>query len=135
MRYILLITKKTKILPFIWLTALPINLCLNIVLIPKIGINGAALSTVISYLISMILIDYFAFKEFTFDTNINFIFKSIFSSLIMSLSLKSLTYYTQINILLIIALGSICYFLTLFSLKGITKSELIFFKDLIWKRN
>jgi len=135
MRYILLITKKTKILPFIWLISLPVNLCLNLVLIPKIGINGAAISTVLSYLIAMVLIIYFAFREFTFDIKINFIFKSIFSSLIMGFALKNLTRYTEINIMLIIAIGSACYFIMLFILKGITRSEFIFFKDVIWKRN
>jgi len=135
MKYILLITKKTKILPFIWLISLPINLCLNLILIPKIGINGAAISTVLSYLIAMVLIIYFAFREFTFDIKINFIFKSIFSSLIMGFALKNLTRYTEINIMLIIAIGSACYFIMLFILKGITRSEFIFFKDVIWKRN
>tara|TARA_B100000131_G_scaffold120951_1_gene117978 strand:+ start:16707 stop:18161 length:1455 start_codon:yes stop_codon:yes gene_type:complete len=134
MRYVLLITKKTKMLPFIWLISVPINLILNLIFIPKVGIIGAALSTILSYLIPMILITYLAFREFTFNINLIFIFKSIVASITMAFSLNSIIKYTEINIFILISSGIIVYFLTLFLLRGITRAEIIFFKNIVLKR-
>jgi O-antigen/teichoic acid export membrane protein len=59
---IILYHKKTKYIPFINLAPAIINIFLNIILVPLIGINGAALSTLICSIITLILTYYFSNK-------------------------------------------------------------------------
>jgi O-antigen/teichoic acid export membrane protein len=60
----LFITKRTKKIGFIVLAASVINLLLNIVLIPVLGIIGAALSTLLAQLIYWYITHYFSQREF-----------------------------------------------------------------------
>ena len=53
----------------------------------------------------------------------------------MAFGLNSLIQNIEINILFVIAIGAVSYFLILFLLKGITKSEILFLKDIIMKRS
>ena len=76
--YVLLVTKKTKILTYTWLIPLPLNLILNYFLIPYIGIMGAAYTTLLAYLLAMFYVIYFSNKEFKFSIDWNFILKSIY---------------------------------------------------------
>lgn len=54
--YPLLLSKKVKLLSIVWSIALIVNIALNFILMPIIGIEGAALATMFSYFISMIII-------------------------------------------------------------------------------
>jgi O-antigen/teichoic acid export membrane protein len=63
----LFIKKKTHIVTMIVLVSCLLNIGVNIVLIPKFGILGAALATLISYTFYTIVITYYAFKEFSFS--------------------------------------------------------------------
>jgi len=133
-RYILLITKKTKILAAIWLISAPINLILNILLIPLIGINGAAISTVFCYFIAMLIASFISFKEFSFHIDLIFIIKSILASIIMSLSIYIIKPQEGlVYTLLIIVMGAAIYGSALFLMKGFSQKELTLFKNLFVK--
>ncbi len=54
--YSLLLTKKVKLLSIIWSIALIVNIALNFSLMPILGIEGAALATLVSYFLIMIII-------------------------------------------------------------------------------
>ena len=70
--YILVLTKKTKHTAFVWMIAMPLNLGLNIIFIPSYGLIAAAIATLVTYFICLLMISYFAFKELRF--NLKFIF-------------------------------------------------------------
>ncbi len=66
---VLIIEKKTKMLAAIWIVSAAVNVIMNILLIPRIGIMGAAYATLVSYAVLFILAGletgYFNFR-FTF---------------------------------------------------------------------
>ncbi|WP_304511754.1 flippase [Desulfobacula sp.] len=65
----LFIRKKTYLVTIIMMGACALNVGLNMMLIPRLGIIGAAQATLISYIFYTIVITYYAFKEFSFRTD------------------------------------------------------------------
>ena len=127
---ILSLVKKTKIHGVIWFIAAIVNLCLNFIFIPYFGILGAAITTLIAYSLALILTMYYSFKYFTFDFDLCFILKSIFASVIMSLFIIRWNPAGTLEVLTVIGVSAIVYAAILFLLKGFTRSELKFFREL-----
>mgnify|MGYP001568125480 FL=1 len=128
---ILVLAKKTKIIGALWLLAAILNLGLNILLIPRFGILAAAITTLAAYLFVLMLAYYFSFKEFQFEIEWSFIAKSIIASVLMGFFIALLNPFGLFNVLLTIILAALIYSAIIFLLKGVTKKEIIFFKDLI----
>jgi len=128
---LLILKKKTKVIGFITILAGLINLGVNLYLIPKIGIMGAGISTLLSYSILSILVIYFGLKNFHLKLNYKYVPKILVSSIGMFLLLYMLQIAYPINFVLMILVGIIVYFSILFLIKGITKKEIKFMKDLI----
>lgn len=105
-----------------------INLAMNIILVPTIGISGAAIATLITFAVLSILLGFIGFKLLSFDLNLKFIAKSVFSSVIMGLLIWWLCPIGAVNILISIGIAVVVYFGVLFVLKGFTKEEFEFFK-------
>jgi O-antigen/teichoic acid export membrane protein len=129
--YILLLRKKTKVLPMIWLVSLSLNLGLNFYLIPRLGSIGAAISTLIAYAIALVAVIYFAMKEFRFNVNWLFILKSVCASLIMSGVLKVFPRDGNLLTFVAIAVSIGLYFILIFIMKGFTNKEYELFHELI----
>ena len=64
------IFKNTKVLMFSSLVATIINLSLNILLIPKFGITGAAAVTVFSYTVFVVVVTFLAFRHVSFKVEL-----------------------------------------------------------------
>lgn len=128
---ILVLKKKTRIIGIIWIIAAIFNLSLNIVIVPYLGILGAAAVTMITYIIAFVLTIWYTNKCFTFDFELSSIFKSIISSIIMSFIILLINPYGINNIIIVICACSIVYFALLLSFKGVNKKELCFFRDLL----
>ncbi len=131
LNFTLLLNKKTKVLAYAWIIAMPINIILNLVIIPYFELLGAALTTALSYFIAMCITAHFSLKELTFPVDIKFIFKSIFSSLVMVLFL---IFYSPVGlpkIMFSILFALIIYFTILIALKGFNKKEYILAKSVI----
>lgn len=128
---ILVLAKKTKINATIWTVSALLNFGLNLIFIPIFGILAAAITTLSSYLFSFGLIWYFAFKEFKFEIDWQFIVKSIIASALMSLFIIQLDPVGLFNVLIVIVLAALIYGVLILLLKGISKKEIYFFKDLI----
>jgi O-antigen/teichoic acid export membrane protein len=86
----LLIRKKTYILRNVIIIACFVNVGINIILIPRYGILGAAQATLISNIFHTIVVTYYAFKEFRFRIE--------FSRIGLYLALSGLMYITIKNI-------------------------------------
>ncbi len=128
---ILVLAKKTKIIGALWFIAALLNLGLNILLIPRLGIISAALTTLIAYIFVFALACYFSFKEFQFEIEWNFIIKSITASVLMVFFIILLNPSGLLNVLVAIILAALVYTALIFLFKGVTKKEIIFFKNLI----
>ena len=129
--YILHLTKKTYwILRLISISA-ALNIALNIVLIPQMGILGAAVATLVAYAILGLLTIFIAFRYFKFDLGLLFIMKSIVASGIMTVIIWLVLPRELILVILTILLGVVIYIAVMLLLKAISKKELMFFKELI----
>lgn len=122
--------KRTKLITKFWIIGASINLIGNIVLIPRIGIIAAGITTVISYFTVTILVLHFNLKEFPMNVDYLSIFKIIISSLLMIVIIYLLQKYLWSNFLFLIFVGIVVYFFILYGIKGVNKNEIKFFRDL-----
>jgi O-antigen/teichoic acid export membrane protein len=120
----LLLKKKTTAIAKIWLFAGSLNIMLNIVLIPKIGLVGAAMATLFSYLVVSSVIIIYSRKYFKFSFSYPLAVKSLASALMMVLVIKILEKIIHIDIFLIIT-GIVIYPIFLLSLYGFNKQKLL----------
>jgi O-antigen/teichoic acid export membrane protein len=127
---IIMLEKKTKIVGTIWIIAAILNLGLNLIFIPYIGILGAAIATLIAFAFAFILTSFYSFKYFKFDLGFHFILKSIFASVLMSLIIIKWNPVGMLNVLLVIGVCAVVYATILLLLKGIEKEEIKFFRQL-----
>lgn len=130
-RQIIILNKNTKIIGYIMMGAAILNIILNIVFIPILGILGAASTTLIAYIFSFILTMFYTSKYIKFNYNVTFIFKSIFASSFMSIPLIIFNPEGPFKIFLLISLAALIYISVLFLIKGIKKEEINFFKELV----
>jgi len=131
---ILLLVKKTVITGKIWIFAAFLNFGLNMVLIPWIGLLGAAIATLIAFFLVFILTYYYSFKYITFDLQSIFIFKCVVSSLVMGIVIIILGYHfnqSLIYMMLLVIISSLVYGIIIFILGGFKKEEIIFFKTIL----
>ena len=128
--HILVLEKKTKITGTIYIIIAILNLGLNLIFIPYIGILGAAITTLLAFTLALILTTYYSFKYFIFDVDLRFISKSIFASIIMSLVIIKCSPVGALNVLGVIGVCAVVYAAILLLLKGIEKEEIAFFKEL-----
>lgn len=130
---IIVIIKKTKIGGIIAIAAALLNLGLNFIFIPKFGIIGAAITTLIAFTFLFLSIWSYSFRYFKFDIDWRFIFKNIFASFLMALFifwLKPIGFYKTMTA---IVLGVLIYGILIILLKGFTQQELRLFKRAIKK--
>lgn len=129
--HILILVKKTKIIAAAWGISALVNLSLNILVVPHLGILGAAITTTIAYLLLLGVLGYFAFKEFRFSIEWRFIIKSLFASAIMASAIWAIHPQSYSYIIIAILIGVAVYGVAIFLLKGFTKEEISFFRGLL----
>ena len=129
----LFLNMRTDIGGKIWIIAALLNLGLNIIFIPKIGLIGAAITTLLAYGLVFVISTYYAFKHLTFDVDIIFILKSIFASVIMSLVIIQWQPIGLLHILMVIGVCVVIYSVILFLIGGVKKDEIKFFCNIIKK--
>jgi O-antigen/teichoic acid export membrane protein len=100
-----------------------LNFGLNVVLIPYLGVVGAALTTFLAFLLAFVLITIYSFRYFTFDVNGGFIVKSACGSSVIALFLLVWNPSGFFSIVLSIALAAVLYFAILLALRGFTIQE------------
>ena len=125
--YIIHLVNKTYITVRLLATSAALNIGLNLLLIPRMGILGAAVATLIAYGVLGILTVMITRKYFKFNLSIPFIFKSIFSSTIMVVCIRLINPVSIISVLISILLGILVYFSVLLIVRGLNKTETSFF--------
>lgn len=129
MSNMIILKRRTKILGIIWIIAAALNLILNIVSIPYIGILGAAIATLLAYTTAFLLTLYYL--KFKFEVDLGFVVKSIISSILMSLVIVLTNPEGVLNVLIVVVVCTIVYLISIILLKGIKKEEFKFFKELL----
>jgi len=130
---LLILFKKTKMLGSVYLISASINMAMNIILVPIVGILGAAIATLVTFAIHLSIFSIIVFRRFPYDIDLKFIIKSVTASSIMSLIILKLNPIGATNILISIVVATAIYFGILVLLKGFTKEEYAFLKSIIKK--
>jgi len=104
--------------------AVLINIILNLILIPKFTYNGAALASLISTLVILILGLWAVPKVVKYNKRylILSFAKSLFAALVMSALLYPLL--GKLHFVILAVLGAVTYFLTLFLISGLKKNDI-----------
>ncbi|BDZ71643.1 oligosaccharide flippase family protein [Methanobacterium petrolearium] len=124
---------KTKITGFIWAVGALMNLVLTIVLIPILGIIGAAIATLIAYSTVSGITIYYSKKYMKLEFDLGFMAKSILASIVMALFIFWMSPNGLLNILITIMISIIIYTILIFLFKGLTRKEVIFLKNMFFK--
>jgi len=117
LHYLFIAVNQQKIILYINAVGATINIFLNILLIPRFTLYGAAMATLITYLIMFILV-IFAAKYFTplflfsFQLTKILIF-AVLATGLMYFLIKQPTVY-NLNIILTLIIGTLVYFITFF---------------------
>jgi O-antigen/teichoic acid export membrane protein len=121
--YIIYLVEKTPWITLIALIAAIISVTLNYVLIPRIGIIGCAISTVVSYFTLSTII--FILTRQIVKYNINFIYwgKVVIATLIMALLLFFVKVHSILGIISAIVGGAIIFGLVIFLLGAFSKQD------------
>ena len=119
--------------PFVRIVTLQavLNVVLNLVLIPRYGIAGAATSTVISEFCGL----YFYYKEFNRIVRVefyDFLFRPMMAAALMSLILLL---FPDFNLFLRLVGGFLVYFGLLCALKGVTSEDVRLLKAVLPMKN
>jgi len=129
--HIIALVKKTRISGIIWAVCASANLGLNILIVPRLGILGAAVTTLIAYGLALGLTSYYSFREFKFFIDWQFIGKSVLASVIMSAAIWAMSPQGTSATIGTMVAGVAIYGAALFLLKGFGKTEISFFMDLL----
>ncbi len=102
---------RQKLLLKIYFFLLPANIILNLILIPPLSYNGAALATLLSEVIAITLTVTIISKEYGLRPKFDFAAKAFISAMIMVLTLSLLHFH----VIILVIIGVLVYFLILLS--------------------
>ncbi|MDI6723950.1 MAG: oligosaccharide flippase family protein [Methanobacterium sp.] len=128
---ILALEKKTKIIGSLWMIAAVINIILNIIFVPLLGIVAAAISTLIAYGFVFGVSTYYSLKNIKIGFDWEFIIKSLIASILMSLVLIFINPTSAFWIITTVIICSGVYIGLVLLFRGISKDEIEFFKNLM----
>jgi len=129
--YVLNLFKETKKVGLIYMASASINVVINIILVPLMGIVGAAIATLLTYAVHLFVISVISFKKVSYDVDFKFILKSLISSSIMAFVVWKLNPIGAVDIVISIGVGAMVYFGVLVLLRGFTKDEYRFLIDVL----
>jgi O-antigen/teichoic acid export membrane protein len=113
--------------------AAALNLGLNVLLVPRWGINAAAVTTLISYVAVAIIMYFRSNMLLKFNLQFNFILKSILSSVFMAAVIWVINPTSLLMMLICMPIGTILYFTILIILRGLSNNEIQIFLATIKK--
>jgi O-antigen/teichoic acid export membrane protein len=125
--YIIHLVGKTSITVRLLGTSAVLNVILNLILIPRLGIVGAAVATLVAYAVLGMLTLTVTRRYLRFDLSLPFIGKSILSSGVMTICIWLINPQSIAMVIGSIFAGAAIYFGTLLLVKALSKEELFFF--------
>jgi len=129
--YIIHLVGKTHITVRLLGTSAVLNVVLNLILIPRMGIVGAAIATLAAYGVLCILTLAVTRRYLKFDLNLPFIGKSILASGVMTLCIRLINPESIAMVIVSIIAGIIIYFVVLLLIRSFSRQETKFFATFI----
>lgn len=128
---IIILEKKTVILGYIWISVAILNIVLNVIAVPYIGIYGAGIATLICYFFAFAVTLIYSRKYSVLPFDFKSVIKILISSAVMGIFVTLANPQSIFGILIVIAIAVAIYFAILILLKGIDKKELNLIKSMI----
>lgn len=128
---ILILEKNTMILGKLWIIVAISNIVLNLLLVPYLNILGAAIATLICYILAFAVTAIASKKTMRLPFNIKELLRIVIAASIMGIAVYIMHPIGIINVLISIVAGVIIYFAIIFILKAVTMKEIAIFKDLL----
>jgi len=123
--------KKTSFIARLWMVAATVNFALNLVAIPWLGINGAALTTLIAYILALAVTVRYALKFFTIPFKLSDVLKSILSGAVMYMVVSAINPLGMVELLFSVAAGAAVYIALIFLLGTFDGEEIEMFRSLL----
>ena len=128
---ILILEKNTMILGKLWIVVAISNIVLNLLLVPYLNILGAAIATLLCYILAFAVTAIASKKTMRLPFNTKELLKIVIASAIMGIVVYMMHPIGIISVLISIVVGVIVYFAIIFILKAVTRKEITFFKNLV----
>lgn len=128
---ILILEKNTKVLGKLWIFVAILNVVLNIIFIPFMGILGAAIATLISYAFAFIVTALVSRRYMSLPFEVNSSIKIVIASAIMGIVVYLINPIGIVNIVGVSILGAAIYFVLIFAFRTISKKELDLIKSFV----
>jgi O-antigen/teichoic acid export membrane protein len=128
---VLLLDKQAKAVPFITAIASITSVAINVILIPRIGIMGAAISNCISYSLLATVTMLWARKTIIYNISLKYILKVITSSAVMATGLYFLKMEGIGGLIISVIAGAAVFAASLFLTKAFSSQELQMAKKIL----
>ncbi|HIH74095.1 MAG TPA: flippase [Methanosarcina sp.] len=125
--------KETKPATYINIIAAVSNVLINLILIPSVGIIGAAISTLVSYFFMATFCVHISLKHFKLDFYYLDIAKSILSSMAMYFFVSSFAISGILELFEAAAAGTLIYVVVMFLVGGFTDHEMSLIKRYLFR--
>ena len=129
--YVIFLIKQTKWLPFVIAIASIISMGSNLVLISRIGILGAAVSSAISYFVLATIVTLWARRAIRYTVDLKFLIKVVAGSLVMALCLYLIRFDGVFGIILAVIAGAAIFGIALFLMRAFSAQEMQLIKGTI----
>jgi O-antigen/teichoic acid export membrane protein len=126
------LVEKTKIFPLVFGSCAAFKIVLNLLVIPRMGIIGAAATTAITFCAQILIYAFYSRRFFKFRLCVDSIIKSIIASAVIASCIYFLIPYSSVvTMILLTAAGAVLYFGMLILMKNFSSREMLFFKGLV----
>jgi len=120
----LYIHKKTSLILYFTLGAGTLNLLLNLIFVPRMGMVGAAIATLISYIFLIVLANIFSSKYITIRLNYLAIGKYLLASIMAVIFLRFISIDVFLGVIIKLVLGIIVYSAVILIIDSRTRERL-----------
>ena len=121
--YIIYLVKQTKWLLIITVISTGISIGLNFILIPYLGLTGAAISKIAAFFVLAAIVTIWVRKSINYNINFRFLGKIIVASLLMAACLYFLKIDGITGIVLSVLIGSAVFAVSMFFMKAFTQQD------------
>jgi O-antigen/teichoic acid export membrane protein len=125
--------KETRSATYINIVAAVSNVLINLILIPSVGIIGAAISTLVSYFLMAVLCMHMSLKHFKLDFYFMDIAKSILSSMTMYFVVSSFTISGILELFEAMGAGTFIYVVVMLLVGGFSDYEMSLIKRYLFR--
>jgi len=121
--YMVVVAKQTKWLPLMIAVAALTNIVMNLALIPRVGVIGAAISTLVSYFVLAAIVTVWARRIVNYTIDIKFLAKVVLSAALMAFCLNFIEIGSALSIVLSAIAGTAVFGVGLLLLKVFSRED------------